>query len=52
MPGPPRPKQTLAEHMAATRSERVVQTRGETVAEEDVRLVGVISRDNAEIIED
>ena len=26
--------------------------QGETEAEEDVRLVGVISRDNAEIIED
>jgi hypothetical protein len=30
---PPRPQQSLAEHMAMTRSDRVVQTRGETVAD-------------------
>ena len=38
---------------AATKEEAIrLAEQGETEAEEDVRLVGVISRDNAEIIED
>jgi len=38
---------------AATKEEAIaLAERGETIAEEDVRVVGIISRDNAEIIED
>lgn len=38
---------------AATREEAIkLAERGETVSEEDVRLVGIVSRDNAEVIED
>jgi len=38
---------------AATKEEAIeLAERGETVAEEDVRLVGIISRDNAEVIKD
>lgn len=38
---------------AATREEAIAKAeRGETISEEDLRFVSVVSRDNAEVIED